>query len=141
MSGAVPGLFDAYEVQLEQLMMSDALFLFLLMSAATVALWREKMTWRAGIGAGLLLALAGLTRIIGLPLVVLLVLFLLVRRVGWRTGRRRRGPPRSRSLGTRCGSSPRRVTSRSRTRMGSSCGAVRPRSPTAQRSSRRLIWP
>ena len=82
---AVPVLFDAYEVQLEQLVMSDVLFMFLAMSAVAVVLWSEKVTWRAGIGAGVLLALAGLTRTVGLPLVGLLVVFLLVRRAGWRT--------------------------------------------------------
>jgi hypothetical protein len=82
---AVPLLFDAYEVELEHLMMSDVLFMFLGMAAVTVALWRETMTWRAGIVAGVLLALAILTRTVGLPLVVLLVVFLLLRRVNWRT--------------------------------------------------------
>ncbi|WP_285619604.1 phospholipid carrier-dependent glycosyltransferase [Actinoallomurus iriomotensis] len=82
---AAPVLFDAYQVQLEQLVMSDVLFMFLSLSAVTVALWRRRPTWRAGIASGLLLALAGLTRTVGLPLVALLVVFLLVRRAGWRT--------------------------------------------------------
>jgi hypothetical protein len=82
---AVPVLFDAYELDLEHLMMSDVLFMFLAVTAVTVALWRETMTWRAGIIAGVLLALAILTRTVGLPLVVLLVVFLLLRRVSWRT--------------------------------------------------------
>ena len=82
---AVPVLFDAYELDLEHLMMSDVLFMFLVMTAVTVALWREKMTWRAGIIAGVLLALAILTRTVGLPLVVLLVIFLLLRRANRRT--------------------------------------------------------
>jgi Dolichyl-phosphate-mannose-protein mannosyltransferase len=82
---AVPVLFDAYELQLEQLVMSDVLFMFLVVSAVTVVLWREKTTWRAGSVAGVLLALAGLTRTVGLPLVALLVVFLLLRRAGWRT--------------------------------------------------------
>jgi small basic protein len=82
---AVPVLFDGYELELEHLMMSDVLFMFLFMAAVTVALWRETMTWQAGIIAGVLLALAILTRTVGLPLVVLLVIFLLLRRVNWRT--------------------------------------------------------
>ena len=81
----VPVLFDAYELDLEHLMMSDELFMFLALAAVTVALWREKTTWRAGVIAGVLLALAILTRTVGLPLVVLLAVFLLFRRVGRRT--------------------------------------------------------
>src|SRR5262249_48839784 len=63
---AAPVLFDAYQVELEHMVMSDVLFMFLVMSAVTVVLWRPKITWRAGIGAGVLLALAGLTRTVGL---------------------------------------------------------------------------
>ncbi|MFG2007360.1 phospholipid carrier-dependent glycosyltransferase [Spirillospora sp. NPDC048911] len=87
---AAPVLLDAYQIQLEQMALSDTLFLFLVVCAFTVLLWpRESRLpparWCAL--AGLLLALATLTRTIGLP-VLLLTLGVLVL---WRVGRGRLG--------------------------------------------------
>jgi hypothetical protein len=78
---SVPVLFDAHEIELEQLVMSDVFFMFLTTCALTVVLWRPVVTWRAGAVAGLLLAAAALTRTVGLPLILILLAFL-VRR--WR---------------------------------------------------------
>jgi hypothetical protein len=69
----LPVLFDAYQLELEQLIMSDVLFMFLLTAAVTLALWRDRVTWRAGVAIGLLLALATLTRTVGLPLVLIVL--------------------------------------------------------------------
>ncbi len=81
---AAPVLFDAYQLQLEHLVMSDVLFMFLVVLAVTLVLWRCETTWRAGVAAGVLLALATLTRPVGGPLIGLFAVFLVVRRVGWR---------------------------------------------------------
>jgi hypothetical protein len=81
---AVPVMFDAYQIELEHLVMSDTLFLFMVTCAVTVVLWRPAVTWRAGAVAGLLLALATRTRTVGLPLIVVTVVFLVTRRVPWR---------------------------------------------------------
>jgi hypothetical protein len=81
----VPVLFDAYQLQLEHLLMSDTLFMFLLTAAVTVVLWNPAITWRTGAAAGLLLALATLTRTVSLPLIVVFVVFLMIRRAPWRT--------------------------------------------------------
>jgi hypothetical protein len=81
---AVPVLFDAYELQLEHLVLSDTLFAFLVTGAVTAMLWRYEVTgWRAA-AAALLLGLSAIVRTVGLPLIALVVAFLLLRRVRWR---------------------------------------------------------
>ncbi len=81
---AVPVLFDAYQIELEHEVLSDVLFEFLIMAALFAALWwrRERPFW-ADVTAGALLALAGLVRPIGLPLLALYLCYLLFRRVRW----------------------------------------------------------
>jgi hypothetical protein len=81
----LPVLFDAYLVQLEHLVLSDTLFIFLVTSAITLLMWRERPSIPLGVAAGLLLAFAAVTRTIGIVLLVLLGGWLLVRRVSWRT--------------------------------------------------------
>ncbi|WP_245674909.1 hypothetical protein [Herbidospora cretacea] len=73
-------LLDAYQIQLEHLLVSDTLFLFLVVAATVLAL--RPPTWRRALGIGLLLAAATVTRTVGLPLIVVfLVLY------GWRARR------------------------------------------------------
>jgi hypothetical protein len=81
---AAPVLFDAYQVQLEHLVLSDTLFAGLVMGAVTVMLWRYDVTPRRSAAIGLLLGLAAVVRTVGLPLLAVFVLFLLARRVPWR---------------------------------------------------------
>jgi hypothetical protein len=90
---AAPVLFDAYQIELEHEVLSDVAFEFLVVAALLVALWwhgkpepKLKPTgpaW-ATVVAGALLAVAGIVRPIGLPLLALYLCYLLVRRVGWR---------------------------------------------------------
>ncbi|MFJ2028765.1 hypothetical protein [Streptosporangium sp. NPDC087985] len=80
----VPVLFDAYQIQLEHLVMSDAMFALLVVSVVTLVLWHRKMSWRLGAVIGLLLALTALTRSIGLPILALVVVYMLVKRTGWK---------------------------------------------------------
>lgn len=81
---AVPVLVDGYQIELEQLLMSDALFEVLVVAAVTVALWRRRpAVWQAGV-AGLFIGLAAVTRSVGLPLIVVLLTCLLVAGAGWR---------------------------------------------------------
>ena len=82
---AVPALFDAYQIALEHLVLSDTLFGFLALGAVTVALWEKHITLKRGVAVGLLVAGAALTRSVGLPLLVVIVGYLLLRRVHWRT--------------------------------------------------------
>ncbi|MFI6706643.1 hypothetical protein ACIBF7_09445 [Nonomuraea sp. NPDC050478] len=81
----LPVLFDPSFVRLEHAILSDLQAIFLVMAALLVLGRREEVTARAAAGAGLLLALAGLTRTAAVPLIGLAALWLLLRR-----GRRRR---------------------------------------------------
>lgn len=78
---SVPSLLDAYQIQLEHLLVSDTLFGVLVMSAACLAV-RGSVGWRSACGIGLLLAAATLTRTVGLPLVALFAAWLIFRERG-----------------------------------------------------------
>jgi hypothetical protein len=81
---AVPALYDAYQIQLEHLLMADTLFAFLLSAAITVAMWRPKPGIAQMAAAGLLLGLAAVTRSVGLPLLGVLIVYMFIRRAGLR---------------------------------------------------------
>lgn len=86
---ALPALLDAYQIQLEHLLVSDTLFALLTLAAVALALRRDPGP-RTGLAIGLLLAAAALTRSIGLPLIVIFGGWLLLRARG--RGRRRLVP-------------------------------------------------
>ncbi|HEX6471243.1 MAG TPA: hypothetical protein VF069_19235, partial [Streptosporangiaceae bacterium] len=80
-----PLLFDGYQIQLEHLILSDTMFGFLLISVVTLLLWHGRdLSWKAGALAGLLLGLATLTRTVGTPVLVAVVVYFLIRRIHWR---------------------------------------------------------
>ncbi|MEU0565112.1 hypothetical protein ABZ297_06930 [Nonomuraea sp. NPDC005983] len=81
---AAPVLFDAYQIQLEQMVMSDTMFILLVMGVITLVLWNRRMSWKIGAVVGLLLALTWLTRSIGLPILALVATYLLIKRTGWK---------------------------------------------------------
>jgi hypothetical protein len=81
---AVPALFDAFGIQLEHLVMSDTLFTFLLTLAVTLALWDRRPSARRLALVCLLMGLAAVTRSVGLPILVLTLAWLAVRRAGRR---------------------------------------------------------
>jgi hypothetical protein len=94
---AVPVLFSAYQVQLEHEILPSAAFSFLVMSAITLTLWwpvaetpgaglppgAGRLAWPV-VTAGLLLAVSATFWPVGGPLLVLLLIYLAVRRAGWR---------------------------------------------------------
>lgn len=80
----VPLLFDAYQLQLEHLLMSDVLFEVLVIGAIVAVLWKPRPGWVLCGAAGLALGVAVVTRSVGLPLLAVLAVYLLIRRVGWR---------------------------------------------------------
>ncbi|WP_202638030.1 hypothetical protein [Bailinhaonella thermotolerans] len=80
----LPVLFDAYQIQLEHLVLSDVMFTLLVVGVVTLLLWHRKPTVRMGVAIGLLLALVTLTRTIGMAILVLVGVYLLVKRAGWR---------------------------------------------------------
>ncbi|MGW3363872.1 hypothetical protein ACWDOR_13090 [Streptosporangium canum] len=81
---AVPVLFDASFLRLEHAVLSDTQFVFLVVAGLTTLMWSPGLSARAATGAGLLFATAALTRTIALPLLVLVLVLLAVRRIGWR---------------------------------------------------------
>ena len=82
---ALPVLLDAYQIQLEHEILANAVFGFLVMAAITLLLWwrGQRPLWATSTAA-LLLGLAATMWPVGLPVVVLLLAYLLLRRVGWR---------------------------------------------------------
>ncbi|GAA2214381.1 hypothetical protein GCM10009850_098460 [Nonomuraea monospora] len=77
---AVPVLLDAYQVELEHLLVSDTLFMFLVVSAVALCATRRTAT---AAGIGLLLAAATLTRTVGQPLIVVLAAWFVLRGLLW----------------------------------------------------------
>lgn len=65
---AVPVLFDPAFVRLEHAVLSDTQVIFLVVAALLVLMWRGEVSTRAAAVAGVLLALAGLTRTATVPL-------------------------------------------------------------------------
>ncbi|TDC11470.1 hypothetical protein E1267_00580 [Nonomuraea longispora] len=77
-----PLLYDEFMLLLEHMIMADAIFIVLVTAAVVLVVWRVTPT-TAAVG-GLLLGLAGITRTVGLPLLILVAAYLLIRRYGWR---------------------------------------------------------
>jgi hypothetical protein len=81
---ALPVLFDAYQVQLEHLVMSDTLFTFLITLAVFLLCWRDRPSVLTAVAAGALTGAAVLVRTVGLPLLAVVAVCLLIRKAGWR---------------------------------------------------------
>jgi Dolichyl-phosphate-mannose-protein mannosyltransferase len=94
----LPVLYDGFEIQLEHLIMTDTLFLFLAFAALTVLLWNPRPSWRACLVAGALLGLATTVRSTGLALIPVFALYLLIRFVPDVARARWRGWPGWRAL-------------------------------------------
>jgi hypothetical protein len=75
----LPVLYDGFEIQLEHLIMSDTLFLFLVMAALTLVLWWPRPPAWACLLAGLLLGLSAVVRSTGLPLIAVFAVYLIIR--------------------------------------------------------------
>ena len=95
-----PVLLDAYEIQLEHLLLSDTLFTFLLVAAVTLTLWRTAPgappPWWATAVAGLCVGVAGVTRSVGLPLLLVFCVYLAIRWIVAARARRARTEHRRR---------------------------------------------
>ncbi len=81
---AAPVLFDPAQILIEQLVMADLLAMALLVGAFTVLLLRKPPSLRRVIVAGLMMGTSVTIRPTTLPLVLLVPLFLLISRAGWR---------------------------------------------------------
>lgn len=84
MLAALPVLFDALQLLLEQSILSDTLFSLLLMLAVAAIGWRRRPTPAMALAAGLLLGTAVTVRLVGEPLIVTMVAFCLLAGQGWK---------------------------------------------------------
>lgn len=81
---ATPILFDPEQIMIEHLIMADMLAMFLMVGAFAVLLLRDLPSLWRSVTAGVLMGAATIVRPTVLPLVILIPIYLLIRRVGWR---------------------------------------------------------
>jgi hypothetical protein len=81
---AVPVLFDVFEMQLEHMVTADTLFTFLVTAAVVICCWKDRPSVIAMAIAGLLIGYATIVRSVGEPLLVVVLVGMLMRRIGWR---------------------------------------------------------
>lgn len=78
-----PLLLDSFQIELEHLLLSDTLFTVLVFGAMLMLAKPGATGWRRAAVVGLLLGFAAVTRTVGAPLFLIVVLYLLVRRTRW----------------------------------------------------------
>ncbi len=83
-AAAVPVLYDAYQVQMEQEILSDLLFMTLVTAAVILLCWNDRLTVRVAVVSGVLIGAATIVRSVGLPMLAVVAVCLLAWRVGWR---------------------------------------------------------
>src|SRR5262245_28397099 len=81
---AVPVLFDPEQIMIEHLIMADLLAMALMVGSFAVLLFRDSPSLARSATAGLMMGAATIIRPTVLPLVLLIPVYLLIRRVGWR---------------------------------------------------------
>jgi hypothetical protein len=81
---ALPVLFDAYELHLEHMVTADPLFIFLVSIAIVILCWSDRPSILTMAVAGLLIGYATVVRSVGEPLLAVVLVAMLFRRVGWR---------------------------------------------------------
>ncbi len=79
-----PVLLDAYQLQLEQMIMPDVFFEALIVAGLVVLLWQPAVTWRIALAAGLLLGAAVPVRQVGEILLLPALCYVLLFTPGWR---------------------------------------------------------
>ncbi len=81
---ALPVLFDSYELHLEHMITADPLFIFLVTIAVVILCWSDRPSVLTMAIAGLLIGYATIVRSVGEPLLIVVLIAMLARRVGWR---------------------------------------------------------
>ncbi len=81
---ATPVLLDAYQIDVEQIVLSETLFTLLLVLVLRRCVRMHQRPSSAAVGLGLLLAALTLTRTVGIVVAAAVLAWLLVTRVGWR---------------------------------------------------------
>ena len=80
---ALPVLFDSYQLHIEHMITADTLFTFLVTLALVMLCWNDRPSVTTVAFAGLMIGYATVVRSVGQPLLAVVVVGLLVRRVGW----------------------------------------------------------
>jgi hypothetical protein len=88
-AATLPQLLDGFVIEDEHMVMTEALFTFLIMLATLLILWRSRVSWPVALLAGALVGYAADVRTEGLAALALFPAFMLVRAVtqGWRNWR------------------------------------------------------
>jgi hypothetical protein len=81
---AAPVLLDAYQLQLEQMIMPDVWFEALTVAALAVLLWRPALTVPFAIAAGLILGISATVAALGQALIAPALVYVLAAAGGWR---------------------------------------------------------
>jgi len=81
---AAPVLLDAYQLQMEQTIMPDVLFEALLVAGLAALLWRQEITVRIALAAGLILGASATVRQVGELLALPALIWLAMNGGGWR---------------------------------------------------------
>ena len=80
---ALPVLFDVFEVQLEHMIAADVLFYTLVTLVLVLLCWWDRPPLWIAVLAGLATGYATTVRSVGEPLLVIVVICMLLRRMGW----------------------------------------------------------
>jgi len=81
---AMPSLFDVWQLQIEHTIGADALFTAIVTAAVIMLCWRDRPPLWAVILAGLLIGYSATVRSVGEPLLCVVVIGMIARRMGWR---------------------------------------------------------
>jgi hypothetical protein len=81
---ALPVLFDVFELQLEHMIAADVLFYTLVTLVLVLLCWWDRPPLWVAILVGLATGYAATVRTVGEPLLVLVVIGMLLRKMGWR---------------------------------------------------------
>ncbi len=79
-----PVLLDAYQLQMEHMIMPDVWFEAMLVAGLAVLLWRPAVSWPFAVAAGLILGSSATVKQVGEILILPAVLYLLAVGGGWR---------------------------------------------------------
>jgi len=79
----LPAALDAYLIDIEHMIMSETIFHASIVCGLAFLLWKDRPGPVAMGAAGLLLGYAAVVRSVAFPFIAVLVVYLLIRRVGW----------------------------------------------------------
>jgi len=81
---ALPVLFDVFELQLEHMIAADVLFYALITAVLVLLCWWDRPPLAVAVIAGLATGYAATVRSVGEPLLIILVICMALRHMGWR---------------------------------------------------------